>query len=370
MVDDAKVREAIEAEATRLGFTLLGVAPAGPADPEGRLERWLAAGYHGDMAYMERPERQDPRMILPSARSVISLGTPYQAQVDEPPPRPGFGRVARYARGRDYHNVVGKRVKKLRRFIHSLVPGVETYGTVDTGPVLERHWARLAGLGHLGMHGGLVRPREGSWFILAEVITSLDLEPDAPMPGDCGVCGACVEACPTGALVAGGVVDSRRCVAYLTVESRGWIPRELREGVGDMVFGCDRCQEVCPHNQGARVGDQALAEGVNRRDLDLSELLRLEDLRWLVGSPIRRAGVAGLKRNAAVVLGNQRHEPGLEALARALERDPDPMVRGHVAWAMGRIGTRVAKQRLERARAREPDPKVSQEIEVALETLP
>lgn len=372
-MDRDAVRAALVETAAELGFGLVGVARLGEADEAGRVARWLAAGRHADMAWLaERAaERQEPRRILRSGRSVVALATFHPAPTDEGPAPAGRGRVARYARGRDYHNVVIKRLRKLRRRLVALVPELRSYGSVDNGPVLERHWGYWAGLGWFGLHGGLIHPEQGSWFSLATLLLDQEMEPDAPRAGDCGRCGRCVAACPTGAIVGPGEVDARHCIAYLTIEHRGPIPRSLRAGCGDRVFGCDICQEVCPHNRRPAAGDPALAPLPERRDLDLRRVLGCtsegELEAWLAGSPLRRAHLDGLKRNALLVLGNQGDEASAPLLDRLLGEEPSPMVRGHAAWALGRLGGRWANDALDRARRREPDPWVMQEILHALE---
>ena len=363
---------ALREQAHELGFSLAGLARAGPADPLGHMRAWLDAGCHGSMAWMESraEERRDPRRLLPQAASVLALGVFYEAGAD-PRPIAGRGRVARFARGRDYHGVLKKRLRKLRRAACELMPGLGTYASVDTGPVIERHWARAAGLGWIGRHSGLVVPGRGSWVLLATLLMDRAIAADAPLDEGCEECARCMDVCPTGAIVEPGVVDARRCIAYLTIEERGPIPPGLRAALGSRFFGCDCCQEVCPHNGSTDPGDPALAPLPDRRDLDLARLLRLsgdaELSEWLRGSPIRRPGVVALKRNAALVLGNQGDRSAVPLLASVLGQEASSLVRGHAAWALGRLGGPAARRALGTAAAWEPDHEVVDEILSALE---
>lgn len=360
--------------AHRLGFDHVGVAPAGPADPGGNLARWLEAGRHGEMAYMARrvAERLDPRALLPGARSVVALSTYYRH--DRPAPAPGLrGRVSRYAWARDYHRVVGRRLRKLRRWLQEAAPGARVYAEVDTGPVLEKVWAERAGLGWIGKHGNLLTRRRSSWILLATLVTDLDLQPDRPHPEHCGSCDRCIRACPTQAIVAPGIVDARLCISHHTIEHRGPIPDSLRARHGTWLFGCDDCQEVCPWNKFAREpGDTAFAPRPEQADPELRDVLALDEAAFRAryeGTPLMRAGRAGLARSAAVVLGNLGAGEAVPALARALASDPSPVVRGHAAWALGRIGGGSARAALQAAAGAERDLAVRDEIDAALEAL-
>lgn len=373
---------ALDSEQLRLlareaGFPLAGVAAAGPADPQGRLAGWLDAGYAADMAWMgtRRMERADPRLFFPGARTVLALGVPYAPEEEDPPPLAGWGRVARFARGRDYHKVIGRRLRRLRRALEAALPGLACHAEVDTGPVLERHWAAQAGLGWFGAHAGIVVPGMGSWVLLAVLLLDRPASPPGkPLERGCRACARCLAGCPTRALVAPGMVDARRCIAYLTVEHRGPIPTELRGMLGSRLFGCDACQEVCPYDREVAAGDPELAALPGRRDLELARLLRLagdaELDAWLAGSSLRRPRAAGLKRNAALVLGNQGDRAAVPLLAAALRNEPSAVVRGAAAWALGRLGGAAARGELAAARTREPDSGVRAEIAEALESTP
>ncbi len=340
------LRERLAARAAELGFARFGVATVAPLDPEAdALRAWLAAGHHGQMRWMAdtaevRADPSDPRMLA-GARSVVALATPYgDAPADGL--RPGV--VARYARGRDYHNVLSKRLRKLTAILREA--GFAARASVDSLPVLERAWAQRAGLGFVGKNACLIVPGLGSHVFLSTIVTEATLPPDAPMPARCGDCARCLDACPTAAFLGPRSLDARRCISYLTIEHDGAIDPALREGVGARVFGCDVCQDVCPFNATERPGDPAFARHP-RLDEPLEALLALDDdgLRaWGEGSPLRRAGREGLARNAAVALGNVGGRRHLPVLQRAAAEDASPVVREAAAWAASRIASRIASR--------------------------
>lgn len=372
--------------ALSLGFVRVGVAAAGRPWGGDRFEEWLAAGEHGGMGWLaERAaERLDPGRLVPGARSVVVVAADCLAGGaggDDRLPA-GAGRVARYARGRDYHNVIGKRLIKLRRFINQELPGVRAYKATDTGAVLERSWAVASGVASVGKSANVLTEEHGSWLLLGSLILDRELPPDTPAPDLCGECVACIEACPTGAIVAPGRVDARRCVSYLTIEHDGPVPMALRPGLGEWLVGCDDCQTACPLSPEDRpAGDAALAPLPGRAAPDCMELLSQTDEEFHArfhGSAIRRVGGAGMRRNAAYRLGVARGVggsgggPGGEAAATpalvcALGGDPSEVVRGAVAWALGRIGGAVARRALDARRSAEPAQSVQREIEAALE---
>lgn len=330
----------MKATALRAGFHSVGVARAEPVDPV-RLERWLSLGYQGEMHYLERnlEKRLDPRLVLPGTRSLLCLTLEYGAEHRTEFSDPRMGRVARYARGRDYHQVMERRLKTLWRRLQLSLPGTESRWYVDTGPVLEKYWAAQAGLGWQGKHSTLVSRRQGSWFFLGVMLLTAELEPDAPAPNFCGTCTRCLDACPTGAVVAPYVVDSRRCISYLTIELKQSIATELRGDMANWIFGCDICQEVCPWNRRAAwEGDPAFKD--SGRNYDLVRLARLgpdefsEEFR---GTPVRRSKWEGFLRNVAVALGNS----GLIEAMGILERlaRGEGMVAEHARWAVGRLGS-------------------------------
>jgi epoxyqueuosine reductase len=277
--------------------------------------------------------------------------------------------VARYARGRDYHNVMGKRLRRLARRIVAAYPQVRTRVYVDTGPVLERELAARAGLGVAGKNTMLLHPEAGSYFLLGELVTSLEVAPEVRLADLCGSCSRCLEACPTGALAEPYRLDSRRCISYWTIEHRGAIPEPVRAELGEWVFGCDVCQEACPLNEAPRsTADPAFEPATPRLELDLGALLDLDEATYRLvfqGSPMQRARRQGLRRNAAVAMGNRRDPRYTAPLGRALE-DDDPVVRAHAAWALGRIGGAEALHRLREARQLEASPAVATEIDAAM----
>src|SRR5882724_4454719 len=337
-------REATIAAAARvLGFSRAGTAPLAPLPVGPFLQAWLAEGRAGEMGYLARrtAERIDPRAARPWARAVISLAYPYRP----PPPPPGDWRATLTGR------------------IAAAFPGARFQGYVDTGPVLEREWAMRAGLGWIGKHTLLLDRAAGSYFFLAELFTDLELAA-SPLPADhCGTCARCHAACPTGALGPGYTMDPRRCLSYLTIEHRSALPVELRPRLGNWIFGCDLCQEACPWNGEARdpAGAEALAP-------HLPSLLALDEpgFRARFGkTAVARAKRRGLLRNAAVALGNSGNPDAVPALAGVLA-DPEPLVRGHAAWALGRLGGASARRALEAARERETDGGAAAEIGAAL----
>jgi epoxyqueuosine reductase len=351
-----------------LGFDLVAVGPAGSPDHAAAFEDWLGAGHAGTMAYLERgrEKRVDPGRVLPGVRSVVACALGYyQGRSAGGPPG-----VARYAWGEDYHAVMEPRLLALADTIVGLCPGTAAQAYVDTGPLLERDLAARAGLGWFGKNTMLLHPDLGSFFFIGTVLTTAELEPDAPLPDRCGSCTRCLEACPTGAFVEPYVLDSRRCIAYLTIEHRGPIPAELRPGIGAWAFGCDVCQDACPWNRRPPLTGEPAFE--SRRHPPLAGLLALDEAAYLEGfrgSPLKRARREGLARNAAVALGNRGEVTDVPALAGALGH-PEPTVRGHAAWALGRIGGARARAALECARAREADAGVRGEIDRALTEEP
>jgi epoxyqueuosine reductase len=336
------LEDRLRQQAHALGFELVGIAPAAPADGFDRLRDWLARGFAGTMDYMRRhaEARRDPASVLPEVRSVVMVGINYLRRgAEEGPPR--RGRVARYARGADYHDVLRERLARLLAWLQGERPGCRGRGVVDTAPLLERDFARRAGLGWFGKNTMLLNKRLGSYFFLGALLVDLDLRPDVPFEAaHCGTCTACLDACPTAAFAGPGLLDARRCISYLTIELKGPVPEDLRPGIGDWVFGCDVCQEVCPWNRKAPSGtDPALGGRADLESLDLIELLGMspeEFRRRFRGTALTRARRRGLLRNAALVLGNAGSSAALPALRRALE-DPEPLVREAAAWAIRRI---------------------------------
>lgn len=337
---------ALRQRALELGFDACRFTTAAAPDHAARFEQWLAAGGHGEMTYLQRNayKRVDPQQVLPGARSVVCVAAAYSGERGTLNPKPETrGVIARYARFADYHDVMGERLKVLASFLDSLEPGARSLWYVDTGPLLERDLAQRAGLGFIGKHTNLIGRDLGNWFFLGEILTTLELTPDAPEKNRCGTCARCLAACPTQAITAPFELDARRCISYLTIELKGSIPVELRPALGNRIYGCDDCLAVCPWNKFARAG--ALMQPHARADLDqpaLLELLALDDdgfKRKFAGTPILRTKRRGLLRNVCVALGNVGDASALPALDRAAA-DPEPLIAEHARWAAEQIRRR------------------------------
>lgn len=330
-------KTAIRAQAHALGFSDVRFADARAGLPGERFRQFVAEGRHADMGWLATSEadRVDPRRIFPSVRSVVVLRLDYGAPTPVFP-GPGFGRVASYAWGRDYHNLIGRRLKKLQHRLALVDPAVRTYASIDSRPVWERAWAEAAGIGYSAKNGCILTPSDGSFYFIATLLLTTDLEPDPPIAPRCGACTRCVAACPTDALPGDGSVDVPRCISYLTIEEKGPIPLDLRPKFGDWVFGCDACQEVCPHVSDTRPVVPPELRPHNAW-LDLEQILAAED-DWLeavtTGTPLRRAAPHRLKRNACIVLGNQRVGRGALHLA---EQHSNEVVADAARWALGRL---------------------------------
>jgi epoxyqueuosine reductase len=313
---------------------------------------------------------------MPEVRTIVSLGISYLNANEEVPESTGrpTGRVARYAWGDDYHELFRDRLKSLHAAVEELVGGpVEARTLADTARIVDRAVAQRAGLGWYGKNTNILSRTHGSWILLGELLLDFELPPDVPVKTNCGSCTRCMPACPTGALVEPGVLHNDRCISYLTIEHRGAIPREMREFIGSWVFGCDICQEVCPVNRKAAPGNhEALAPGRGiGSSPDLIELLEIPEEEFRTRfrrSPVKRAKWAGLRRNAAVALGNAGDPVAVPALVRALSCET-PLVRGHAAWALGRLGGEAARAAVTARIAEEDDEWVREEIELALERL-
>ena len=342
-LDPRALAERAKALALEAGFDLAGVAAADAPRELAFFAEWVARGYAGEMAYLtsQTARRGDLRQAFPWARSVVSVG----AQYDTPHPysteaSADAGWIARYAWGDDYHDVMTAMLERLASALESEIGSFRSRVYVDTGPVVERAYAAAAGLGAWGKNTCLLHPEHGSWFFLGELVTDLDLLPDAPRPDMCGTCTACLDACPTGAFPAPYVLDATRCISYLTIELKGAIPETLRPGMGRQVFGCDICQDVCPWNRRRRHQGRGMFEprpGLAAPDLDDLGQLDEEGFRARFrGSAVKRAKRRGLLRNVAVALGNSGDPAHRPALVRLAE-DPDPLVREHARWSLERL---------------------------------
>ena len=352
------MKETIRQRALELGFDDCRFTIAAVPASAGQFQNWLTGKQHGEMVWFEHsvPKRVDPRQVLSSAKSIIVLTASYahgdkrQVASDKmspasdschPSPVTCHGSIARYACFDDYHDVLGGRLKELTQFANQL-GGADTRSLwyVDTGPVLERDFAQRAGLGFIGKHTNVISRRFGNWILLAEIVTSLELEPDAPEKNHCGSCTRCITACPTRAITAPFQLDARLCISYLTIELKGSIPVELRPAIGNRIFGCDDCLAACPWNRFACEG--RLMKAHARPDLaapDLIELLQLDEAGFksrFSGTPILRTKRRGLLRNVCVALGNTGDTSALPALRKAAG-DAEPLIAGHAQWAIQQI---------------------------------
>lgn len=365
--------DAIRELAQDSGFELVRFGPADPGPDGDRFLAWLEAGRHGEMDYLAANQERilDPGKWRSGVRSTIALAVDYGGPATQ---LPGGGRVARYATGRDYHRWLRRRVFRLRERLEAAgVPHGSMNGGADAVPVLERALAARAGIGFLAKSAMVISPTHGPYLQLAELLTGMELPYDPPAAGTCGTCTACLDACPTQAITAPFEVDARRCLSYTTIEQRGFIAPELRRAQGDWLFGCDICLEVCPFTSrsqrlGQRGSDRPPELQPHRivETWSLVDVLTMDEERYqseFVGTAMRRATRNGMRRNAAVVLGNRGDDASLPALAATLV-DPDPVVRGHAAWAIGSIDRNHPA--LAAARRHETDDRVRQEIDDAL----
>lgn len=340
----ASLTAAIKQAALDFGFDSVGISvlparpdtlanpdhPASPGDLLSRLAEWLGRGFHATMAWMTRdPERRaDPRRVLPGCRSIISVGMNYYTdhRADE---RPGNGRIARYAWGLDYHKVLGDRLTRLTERIGTLAPDSRNRPYVDTGPVMEKAWAQQAGLGWIGKHSNLVSSEFGSWLLLGEILTTLELEPDDAGTDLCGSCTLCIQACPTGAITGPYVVDAGRCISYLTIELRDdkpAIPDDLRRELGNRIFGCDDCLDICPYNLQARPSSEpSFQPSALTLAPSLATLAKMDEQTFaatFTHSPVRRAKYAGFQRNLSWAMTNEAQSAAVRATGPSPAADP------------------------------------------------
>jgi epoxyqueuosine reductase len=368
----------IKEAATQLGFDLVGIADVRPSENAQFYREWIAAGRHGTMSYLAREDAVARRLEpAPDIKSAVVVALNYYTEGESESEDDAI--IARYARGRDYHKVIKAKLMSLLRSVEREVgremPLARAF--VDTGPVLERELARRAGIGWFGRNTMIVNPKRGSYFFIGTLLLDVELEADIPFAQDhCGTCSACVSACPTHALLgrdANGapVMDATRCISYLTIESRGPIPREMRALIGNRIFGCDICQEVCPWNSPKFVqltGEKDFSSREEMEGRKLIDLMKMTEDEWDLfsrGSAVRRAKREGFLRNVAVALGNWGSPAAVPVLADAL-RDLEPLVRGHAAWALGRIGGAEATDALRDALTLECDAWVQEELMLAL----
>jgi len=365
----------IHQHANELGFELVGITPAAQSETIGRYRQWIENGYAGKMDYLERhlPLKVDVRQLLTEAKSVISLAMNYYTL--DPPKAlaedPARGQISRYAWGDDYHEVIRQRLSELVDFIKKTAETeLKARVCVDTAPLIEREYAQKAGIGWIGKNTNLIHWRSGSWYFLAEVLINIDLESDTdPLRGSCGTCTRCIEACPTDAIIEPNLLDSRLCISYLTIELKESIPQALRPKIGNLIFGCDICQEVCPWNSKAVPTDEPAFQprdgNLTPKLLSLIGMTQQEFSRRFKGSPIKRTKRRGFLRNVLVAIGNWGEPRAVPALKAALA-DDEPLVRSHAAWALGKIGGDTAKQILQTRLTIETEQEVITEIQNGL----
>lgn len=371
--------QAVKAEAYKLGFAFAGVTTPEPPGSFSNYSRWIEAGYQGEMSYLAADRslqrRADPYQILTDCKSILVLGMRYHKPTGAPLTADDTlqRRVAAYAWGADYHDVIPERLTRLIAFMEKeLGNPIPNRVYTDTGPVLERDLGQRAGLGWIGKNSMLINPRSGSYFFLAEVLLGIDLEIDQPFTSDhCGTCTRCIQACPTDCILPERTIDATRCISYLTIELKGPIPIPLRSKMGSLIFGCDICQQVCPWNLrfAPLEGDVQFSPRPNLTDVFLHNELAIrpeEFNKKFKGSPIKRAKRRGYLRNVAIALGNSANLAATPHLAKALGTDPEVMVRGHAAWALGNIGDTESQIALSKAEDRETDAWVLEEINAAL----
>jgi epoxyqueuosine reductase len=338
-ISGEELKKELIAFARELGFDSCRVAACAPPPHATEFRNWLREGAAGEMHYMERGEekRCDPQKVLPGARSIIVVAVNYFQGRVILPQAAATGKIARYAWGNDYHNVIAAKLAKIDNFLRESHGRQKCY--VDTGPILERDHAAQAGIGWHGKNTMLIDRRLGTWFFLGEILTTLDLPPDDPQPDRCGKCERCIKACPTGAITAPHKLDARRCISYLTIELKGAIPLELRPLIGDRIFGCDDCLDACPWNRFAKISNETAFAARSTMNMALRDYLELNDVEFrnlFRNSPIRRIKRRGFLRNVCVALGNVGDESDLAALNEAAS-DPEPLISEHAVWAIEQI---------------------------------
>jgi epoxyqueuosine reductase len=375
--------EAVKQQAYRLGFELVGITTPEPPLHLDVYQRWIAEKQHGEMGYLGTQRaierRGDPRRILAECQSILVLGMRYPTPADNCSTDKLRGSLAAYAWGDDYHDVLPERMRSLVHELERLSGGPIPHRIYsDSGPLLERELAQRAGLGWIGKNTCLIHPHMGSYFLLSEILLGIKLQPDAAFIADrCGSCQRCFDACPTGCILPNRTLDARRCISYLTIELKSAIPQELRPLLGNWIFGCDVCQQVCPWNQ--RFAQPAASPESNpvfspRLHVIHPELL--SELRLtpegfnqkFKGSPVKRAKRRGYLRSVAVALGNSGNQQAIPSMTHILESETEPLIRGHAAWALGRIGGRDARLALHAAAGQEKDETVQNEIFRAIDT--
>ncbi len=354
-----------------LGFERMGAARLkGESEGAHRFKEWIDKGHAGEMAYLKRgvEKRMYPDLVLSNASSILLFAWDYgkdtlaRCKISSPRYSPA---LARYAWLEDYHSRLGNKLKQLEEKLQANFPTHHFKSYVDTGPVQEKYWASQTSLGWIGKNTNLIHPKEGSFFLLACILTDLELEPDTPQKNHCGGCKSCIDVCPTQAIVAPYALDARRCISYLTIELKGPIPKEFRKGIGTHVFGCDDCQQVCPWNHRARLPEEKL-KNIQLEDLLYFLSLSKNEFQSIFkDSPILRSKRRGFLRNVCVVLGNLKDARSLPALAKALE-DEEDLIRAHAAWALGQFENGKGHPFLKERQPKEKTDWVKNEIHEAL----
>jgi epoxyqueuosine reductase len=371
MANISALSACIREEALKLGFFKMGISSARPLSDEGHFTDWLKCGLHGEMRYLERQaiKRRDPGLVLSNVRSILVFALNYYSgyELNDAPLK---GKISRYAWGDDYHSIVKNRLEKLLEFIRSCEPLARGLCYVDTGPVMEKIWGAQSALGWMGKHTNLITRDCGSWYFIGIILLDIELEYDSKEKDFCGSCRRCLRACPTGAIVHPYVLDARRCISYLTIELRGPIPRHLRPSIGNRIYGCDDCQEVCPWNRFAiRTPEKGFYPREGNWLPDLVPLVRISAREFknrFENSPILRAARDGFVRNVVIALGNSGKEDAVPAIEEAF-CDASPLVRAHAAWALGQFATAHSFRILASAVNNETDASVREEIIIALE---
>jgi epoxyqueuosine reductase len=370
-VDTVRVTQSIKEKALEIGFDLVGISPVDSFPENQFYKEWLARGFAGEMKYMEREpqKRENIKNVLPEAKSVICCGlnynTDYPYSIDETDKTKGW--ISRYAWGEDYHGTVQNKLSLLLGFIKEITPeDLKARLYVDTGPVLDRVYGKYSGIGWFGKNTCLINQKIGSWIFIGEIITSLELDYDSPVPDRCGTCTRCIDACPTGALLDPYVLDARLCISYLTIELREKIPFQLRDKVGNNIYGCDICQDVCPWNRKAKVTHEPRfqpREGLYNPGLSsIFTRLTEEDFRMMFkGSPVKRAKRKGLLRNVLIAMGNSGDRDFIPNIKKCLQ-DKDPLVRAHAVWALWKLEGRDSYETLSNLLSVESDSMVREEI--------
>lgn len=369
-----QLNEKVHEQATKLGFDLCGIAPAVTPGSLSHFQDWLDADYAGQMHYIANREHayQHPRFVLPAVRSVIMTATCYAPTVPEE--SSVVGRIAKYAQtASDYHDVVRKMLKQLADFLHEVSPGCVTRAVVDTAPLLERDFARKAGLGWFGKNTMLINKQKGSNFFLGAILTDIELQPDAPFEAShCGTCTRCLDVCPSDAFVKEYVLDARRCISYHTIEQRNsQIPIEMRPAIQDWIFGCDLCQEVCPWTRHAPSGHQSELQPQENLSVSAVDFLEMNDDEFrsqYKKTSLWRTGRIALARNAAIVLGNSGDPKYLEVLIQQMHNE-NPLIQGAVVWAMGQLGDQATSDKLQKLAQNVTDDEILNEITCARQAI-